>query len=198
AAGSLLDLVSGLTGTGVAQLWERARSVPPGADGLVVLPWLGGARAPWWNGSARAGLIGLEAGHGPGELARAALEAVAWDITRCLAVAAEAGAAGARGFETIALAGGGARERAWTDVLTAICGLPARRRRSGEAASAGAALLGWQALGMDADLDAFDPVVEELPVDDQAAARYRALRPAADAAATAVIGLRPSGDDAAD
>lgn len=195
AAGSLLSLVARLTGTTETQLWSRARAVEPGAGGLVLLPWLGGARAPWFEDGARAGLVGLEADHGPSELARAALEAVAWDVGRCVTLALEA--TGGQRLEGLVLAGGGARERAWTDVLTGTTGLPAERRRSGESASCGAAMLGWQALGVDTALDALDPVSEELAVDAALADRYRALKPAADATAAAVVGLRPSASDGA-
>ena len=40
----------------------------------------------------------------------------------------------------------------WRDVLTGITGLPARRRRSGQAASAGAALVAGRAVGLDVRL----------------------------------------------
>jgi xylulokinase len=188
AAGSLLSFVAELTAVAVDDLWVRAGAVPPGARGLVVLPWPNGARAPWWAEGARAAVLGLSFAHDAGDLARAVLEAVAFELVRCLAQATTR-PDHRPGLQGIALGGGAARTRAWTEVLTGITALPARRRRSGEAASAGAALLGWRALGVEVPLEQLDPVVEEIAVDDGAAERYAALRPRSDAAAAAVLGL---------
>ncbi len=44
---------------------------PPGANGVLAVPWLDGARAPWWRDDARAGFMGLSAAHEPKDLARA-------------------------------------------------------------------------------------------------------------------------------
>ena len=49
---------------------------------MVAVPWLDGARAPWWRDDARAGFMGLGAAHGASDLARAVMEAVAWDVLR--------------------------------------------------------------------------------------------------------------------
>jgi sugar (pentulose or hexulose) kinase len=191
AAGSLLELVSRLTGVAVGELWEGAARVPVGARGLVMLPWPGGARAPWWDDAARAGVLGLGFEHGAADIGRAALEAVACELARCLERMQAAGVAP----KGLALGGGGVRAPAWTEVLTGTTELGARRRRSGEAASAGAALLGFRALGADVALEKLDPLAEEVAVDPEAAARYRALRNRADAAAAAVLGLAAAGDD---
>ena len=63
--------------------WARlAGESPPGARGVVAVPWLDGARAPWWRDDARAGFMGLGAAHGAADLARAVVESVAWDVLR--------------------------------------------------------------------------------------------------------------------
>jgi sugar (pentulose or hexulose) kinase len=89
----------------------------------------------------------------------------------------------------LALGGGGANVPLWNEVLTAVTGLPALRRRSGEAASAGAAIVAARATGIELDLDRIDPVDVERSPDPSMTASYAALRPAADAAAAAVIEL---------
>ena len=38
-----------------------AAESPPGARGVIAVPWLDGARAPWWRDDARAGFVGLGA-----------------------------------------------------------------------------------------------------------------------------------------
>ncbi len=197
AAGSLLEWLARLTGRDIASLMEDAASSPPGSRGVVVLPWFGGARAPWWRDTARGGVVGLSFDHDAGDVARAVVESVAWDVTRCLqSVTDTCGSAPAP--VGLVLGGGGANVALWTDILTAVTGLSARRRRSGEAASAGAAVLVARATatagaGADADLgvvlERLDPVDTEMTPDPAMTARYATLRPVADTAADAVIEL---------
>jgi xylulokinase len=186
AAGSFLAWVGGLTGASVEELARQAMTSPPGARGVLALPWPGGARAPWWCDDAGAGFVGIGFEHGPADLARSVLEAVAFDVARCL------DAISATGIDPRALAIGGslATGPAWTEVLTGVTGLPARRRRSGEAAMAGAALLASGALAWGFDLDRVDPVTTETAPPPEVVGCYAGLRPQADRAAAAVLGIR--------
>jgi xylulokinase len=188
AAGSLVDWLARLTGLDTPSLLDRAGSSPPGSGGVMAFPWLGGARAPWWRDTARGAFVGLSFHHDAGDVARAVVESVAFDVARCLeSVSASAGEPASEG---LVLGGGGAHLALWTEILTAVTGLPARRRRSGEAASAGAALLVARATGTELDLDRLDPVDAEVTPEVSSAATYAALRPTVDAAAVAVVGLR--------
>ncbi|HLN41432.1 MAG TPA: FGGY family carbohydrate kinase [Acidimicrobiales bacterium] len=229
AAGSLVDWLARLGGVDAASLMGRARSSPPGARGVIALPWLGGARAPWWRDTARGAVVGLSFDHDIGDMARAVVESVAWDVKRCLESVTEARTGTGTGTsrpEGLVLGGGGASVALWPEILTAVTGLRAFRRRSGEAASAGAAILAAKATGvhlgqgaevrtgtaaelrtgagggagaadqaphLDADLSLFlervDPVDAEISPDATTVACYEKLRPAADAAAAAVIEL---------
>jgi sugar (pentulose or hexulose) kinase len=187
-AGSLLEWLSGLLGLPAGDLVAGAHRRPAGANGVVVLPWLGGARAPWWRPEAAASVLGLSASSDPFDVARAAMEGVAYDIARCLESGyGKAGAArsSAGTLECLALGGSGASLSPWVEVLTAVTGVRAIRRRSGEAASAGAALLAAAAVGIELELDRMDPlaeVVEPVPAD---VAAYERLRPRADRLAAA-------------
>ena len=62
----------------------------------------------------------------------------------------------------------------WVRILTATTGLTAQARRSGEAASAGAALLTAGALGEPWTLEQLNPVAEVVAPDPEAVAAYRA------------------------
>jgi xylulokinase len=191
AAGSLLAWIGQLTGLDPTALVEQAAASPPGARGLIVLPWLGGARAPWWRDDARAALVGLEPAHGPGDLARAAFEGVARDVARGLAAMGPLSPPP----EGLALAGSGAGVAVWAEILTATTGLPAWCRRSSRSASdaatqagaaaAGAALLTASAVGANWSLDHLDPVVEEVVPDRASIDRYAELAGPADRAAEA-------------
>ena len=184
AAGSLAEWLTRLTGIDLVTLAHHAAMSPPGANGVVVLPWFAGARAPWWRDSARGAIVGLGLDNRLGDVGRAVVEAVAWDVQRCLE------SAGTRQpFTGLVLGGGGATVALWTEILTAITALPATRRRSGEAASAGAAMLAARAIGAEMDLDRVDPVDSEIEPDAGSVSAYRAHRGAADAAADAVIAL---------
>jgi xylulokinase len=175
AAGSFLAWLGRLTDRDPHELAALAAESPPGARGVMAVPWLDGARAPWWRDDARAGFVGLASAHDAGDLARAVIESVAWEVARCLE-AVTSGRPGGEPAVGLTLGGAGAGIPLWVEVLTAVTGLPATRRRSGEAASAGAALLAARALGMELPLDRLDPVVAEIEPDPEAAARYRELR----------------------
>ncbi len=182
AAGSLFSWLSGLTGLDPETLMARAALCPPGAGGVIALPWFGGARAPWWRDGARGGFVGLSFDHDAGHLARAVLEAVAREVLRCLRISAAPAA-------SLALTGADGTRAPWAEVVGAVTGLPVVRRRSGQAASAGAALLAAAAIGADYELDAMDPVLDTVVPDRSTVERYAELTDAADAAARAVLPL---------
>jgi xylulokinase len=188
AAGSLLAWLGELSGVDVDALAARASSSPPGAGGALCIPWLGGARAPWWRDGARAGFLGLSPAHGAADLARAAFEAVAWEIVRCME-------ASGTDPEALALAGGSASPT-WVGIVTAVTGVPGVRRASADAASAGAALVTGRAVGRALELDALNPVAEVVTPPPGTVATYRRLRPLSDAAVAAglsVAGFTVSG-----
>jgi len=188
AAGSFLAWLGRIVALRPEDLATMAAASPPGARGVVAVPWLDGARAPWWSDGARAGFVGLGSAHDVGDLARAVVESVAWDVARCLAVVTSAGTGG-KPAVALTLGGAGTGTQVWVDVLTAVTGLAARRRRSGEAASAGAALLASGAVGKDVALDQFDPVVAEVTPRSEDVARYEELRPTVDRVADMALEL---------
>jgi sugar (pentulose or hexulose) kinase len=188
AAGSFLAWLGRLSGKDPDELAGLAAQSPPGARGVVAVPWLDGARAPWWRDDARAAFVGLASAHDAGDLARAVLESVAWEVDRCLA-AVTSGRPGRPPTVGLSLGGAGTGVPLWIDVLTSVTALCATRRRSGEAASAGAALLGAAAVGGALTLDHLDPVVAVTEPDPAGVDLYRSLRPAADRVAEAVLDL---------
>ncbi len=190
AAGSFLAWLGRLLGRDSDELVTLAGGSPPGARGVTAVPWLDGARAPWWQADARAGFVGLGTAHHAGDLARAVVESVAWDVARCLQLVAGDRRGGAPAGLT--LGGAGTGIGLWVHVLTAVTGLPALRRRSGEAASAGAALLTATALGHPLDLDLLDPVVERIEPDPETVEAYRRLQGSAELVARALVVL-PAG-----
>jgi sugar (pentulose or hexulose) kinase len=182
ASGAALSWLRRLTGLDLLALADAAAATEPGARGVVALPWLNGARAPWWRPGARAAFLNLTPAHGPGDLARAIYEAVAYDVARSLEALPTT-------VTALAATGGGVAGSLWVALLAAVTGVPVVLRRSGEAASAGACLLTGSAIGAPVELDRINPVVATTGPDASLAQRYRDLRPLVDRVADGVLGL---------
>jgi len=191
AAGSFLAWLGRLLDRTPDELARLAGESPPGARGVVAVPWLDGARAPWWRDDARAGFVGLGAAHGVSDLARAVMEAVAWDVLRVLEVVT-VGRLGGSIASGVTLGGAGSGLPVWVEVLTSVLGMPATRHRSGEAASAGAALLAGRALGMGLTLDQLDPVEALIVPDPAVVDLYRSLRARVDHVAQSALAATES------
>ncbi len=191
AAGSFLAWLGRLLGRTSDELAALAADSPPGANGVIAVPWLDGARAPWWRDDARAAFMGLSSAHGAGDLSRAVIEAVAWDVLRCMEVVT-VGRLGGSTAGGVTLGGAGTGLPLWVRVLTSVLGVPATRHRSGEAASAGAALLAGRALGMSLTLEQLDPVEAVIEPDPEAVSVYRGMRPMVDYVAEAVLSATES------
>ena len=82
----------------------EAEYVPPGANGLIVLPFFGGARAPRWNPYARGLILGLTVHHTRSHVFRALMEGIAFEIRKILEVLEELGV---YSKELVVLGGGG-------------------------------------------------------------------------------------------
>ncbi len=147
-----------------------------------------GARAPWWRPHAGAAFCGLGAAHGLEDLARAAYESVAWEVRRCLRAMAGRRPPGPVPADLV-LCGAGSSLPVWIDVLTGVTGLPAVRRGSGQAASAGAALLAARAVGEELDLERIDPVDATVEPKRPSVERYAELAERTEAVASALVGI---------
>ena len=104
----------------------------------LFLPHLQGERAPLWDIRSRGAFAGLDAGCGPGELARSVMEGVAFSAR--LAFAAVEASAGAT-VDTLHLGGGGARSDIWCQIRADALGKRLRRVRELDAGTVGAAII---------------------------------------------------------
>ena len=126
----------------------QAEGSPPGANGLLFLPYLLGERSPRWNPRARGGYIGLTMKHTHADMVRATLEG----ITLNLRVILEAFEAQGACVDAMRVIGGGARGRTWRQIMANIYGKPILRPSLlEEATSLGAALAGGVGVGLFAD-----------------------------------------------
>ena len=140
-------------------LSKAAASVPPGADGLLFLPYLLGERSPYWNPQARGAFVGLTMTHGRPEMTRAVLEGVAFNLRLILDTFRDQQNAHDENSEITAmrLIGGGARSSLWRQILADMFGmsilLPALVT---EATSLGAAVAGGVGVGIFDNFDVTD------------------------------------------
>jgi xylulokinase len=133
-----------------------AGAAPPGADGLLFLPALGGAMTPEWIAGARGCFYGLTPAHGAAHMVRAVLEGNAFGLKDVVDALEAMGVAADR----LRLLGGGARSDLWAQIRADVTGLPAERARLADASAVGAAMLGGVAAGLLPDLGAAAALVD--------------------------------------
>ena len=119
------------------QLMEEAAGSPPGAQGLMWLPYLMGERTPHLDALARGGWIGLTAKHTRADMIRAVIEGVSYSQKDSLGLIEGMGVA----IESVRLSGGGARSLFWRQVLADVLGKRIVTLRVSEGSAYGAALL---------------------------------------------------------
>jgi xylulokinase len=124
-------------------LEREAAGVPPGAGGVVMLPYLRGERTPMWDEQARGAFFGLDAAHGRGHLFRALVEGIALGFRDCLSVVEEQGV---RFREVVANSGGG-KSALLRQALADALEIPVVWVPEGDATVTGAAMLAAMALG---------------------------------------------------
>jgi len=149
AAGSLRWLRDATApGVGYEPLLAEAERWPPGAGGLLFLPYLAGERTPHADPSARGAFVGLSLHHDRGALVRAVLEGVAYGLRDSLELLRGLGGEPASGR----VSGGGARSDLWLRIVSSVLALPLERTAVEEGAAYGAALLGGVAGGTFSDV----------------------------------------------
>jgi sugar (pentulose or hexulose) kinase len=166
-------------------LLEEAGTVPPGAEGVVFLPYLAGERSPIWDPTATGAFVGLTLAHGRGHLARAILEASAFAIRH---VAEPMLAAGVT-VSAMRACGGPARSETWNQIKADVTGFPVLVPAVLETAVLGSAILGSVAIEACPDLPSairsmtrierrLAPRPEHRTAYDDAFGIYRSLYPA--------------------
>ncbi|MDO3684066.1 xylulokinase [Micromonospora sp. C28ISP2-4] len=145
-AARVLDAAATLLGVDLDTLGELALSAPPGADGLVLVPYLEGERTPD-RPHATGELKGLTLRTStPAHLARAAVEGMLCGLADGLDALIAQGARADR----IILVGGGARSAAVRRIAPQVFGRPVVVPPPGEYVADGAARqAAWVALGGD-------------------------------------------------
>lgn len=155
------------------QLLETgAATLPPGAEGLLFLPYLMGERSPIWDAQASGAFVGLGLHHGRSHLYRAVLEGVSYALQHNI----DSGTRdGGTLDNAITVVGGASHSDLWMQMVADISRRPVYTIAGDVEASLGAAMLAALAVGI-ADVDTLfthwvriEPRAEPR---DEAAAQY--------------------------
>lgn len=125
------------------QITGWAEQAPRGANGLLFLPYLMGERTPYMDAQARGAFIGLTLNHGRAEITRAVLEGISLACYNAFTALQESGAAPAH----IVLAGGGATNLFWRQLIADIFGRSVHPLSVSAQSALGAALLAGAGTG---------------------------------------------------
>ncbi|MEP9382057.1 FGGY-family carbohydrate kinase [Nocardioides sp. KR10-350] len=156
------------------ELVKAAACSPPGANGLLMLPYFAGERTPVMDPHARGVIAGLTLSHDRGDLYRAALEAIGYGVRHNIETIEAAGG----DVRRIVAVGGGTQGDLWTQIVTDITGREQVVPTQTIGASYGGALLAAQAVRpavRGVSIEAWNPVREVLR--PQPTAAYADLYP---------------------
>lgn len=130
---------------GAEELLEQAaRKVPPGAAGLMLVPYWNGAASMHWDGTATGITVGWTGEHGREHLYRAILEGIAFE--QRLATEGVEAAIG-QPLEDYVVMGGGSKSPLWCQIIADVSGKRVVRSANPEATCLGAGMLAAVAVG---------------------------------------------------
>lgn len=147
--------VAGISGMSAYDLLDRGAALsPPGAGGVLFLPYLLGERSPIWDHKARGAFVGLGISTHKRDLTRALLEGVGFNLKTILDILEKYDK-----IEAVTMIGGGAKGRVWLQILADIWQKPLEiPYYLEEATSIGAAICGGVGIGAYPDFTIADQI----------------------------------------
>ena len=141
--------VEGLTGLSAYSLLDReAERIPPGSDGLIILPYFMGERTPIWDPRARGVVFGLTLYHTKAHVFRAILESAGYALRQHIEIVKELGIH----VKRVIAVDGGAKSRLWRQIISDIIRLPQQYVSEAPGAPYGDAFLAGVATGVFKDV----------------------------------------------
>jgi gluconokinase len=134
---------------------EQVADIPPGAEGLICLPFLSGERAPYWNANARGIFFGLGLNHHRSHLIRSVMEGILFSVYNISRVLTE----WVQPTQEIYASGGFARSQLWLQMTADVFGSTVVVPEVFEASSFGAAVLAMYAVGQLSQLEEVQNIV---------------------------------------
>lgn len=129
---------------------EAGRQIPPGSDGLVVVPYFQGTRAPHADSRARGIMWGLSLSHTRAHIYHALQESICYAVADNLQHMATSGYR----VEQLVACGGALKSPDWMQMHADITGLPITLTAVQDAVSLGACVMAAAASGLQPTLQA--------------------------------------------
>lgn len=126
------------------QLGEMARKSPPGAGGVIFLPYLSGELQPINDGNARGVFFGVSMSTTPSHMVRAVMEGAAFAIAHNIDIACQAGST----IRELRAVGGPTQSDLWCRIISNITGHPLAVFADNAGAPLGNALLAAAGIGL--------------------------------------------------
>ncbi len=144
--GQLEMAAEGMTGEDAyVMLNQEARGVPPGSNGLIVLPYFMGERTPIWDTHARGVVFGLTLDHGRGHLIRALMEGAGYGLKHNFDLMRESGV---KMDLPMVLSEGGANSPMWRQIVSDILNVECVLAESSKGAPVGNAVAAGVGVGI--------------------------------------------------
>jgi len=124
-------------------LTGMAAGVPPGANGLLMIPHYATAGSPRWNDYARGLYFGLTFSHGKAHMARACMEGIVLEQRDIVQSILNNGI----DLQSVRIIGGPTRSDLWNQIQADIYGMPTETLKVTDAAVLGAGLAGPVGIG---------------------------------------------------
>jgi xylulokinase len=142
---AVMDAASlGLGLRDVDVLETAAARLGPGAEGLLLVPYLASAQTPYWDPAARGILFGLAGHHGRQHIFRAILEGIAFEQRLAFD---EMEPQLDQPIELLLTTGGGSRSALWRQIVADVTGKTVVACREAETTSLGAGMQAAAAVG---------------------------------------------------
>jgi len=153
--------------TAFVALAEEAEASPPGANGLLLLPYFSGERTPIHDPKAKGAFFGLDLTHTRGDMYRAILEGIAYGTAHVIETYRDVGHAPAR----VLAVGGGTKNRVWMQATSDIGNVPQIVSEKSVGASYGDAFIAAIAVGAvdPGDITRWNPAARTVPPETHAA-----------------------------
>lgn len=171
------ELGSSASGEPDAALEAAAAALPPGADGLLTLPYWNAAQTPHWDPHASGAVVGWRGAHTRAHVYRSLFEGIAQELR--LQLDGLEAATGTR-VEVIRAMGGGTRSPLFAQILADVLERPLEICAEPEISALGAAVVAAVAVGAYPSLTAASAAMTSsgrtVRPDPERATRYAQLR----------------------
>ena len=141
------------------ELNKEAKSINPGSEGLIYLPYLMGERTPHLDPCARGVFFGLTARHNKNHMLRSVMEGVGYSLVDCMDIINEMGIA----VDEVRASGGGGKSEVWRQMQADMFNCEVVTINSSEGPALGVAILALVGVGVYSSVvEACDTIIHKV------------------------------------